>query len=167
MSTPTYYRYKRPITNTGAITSESMDVDDWNTSINEAILAFEDSDGDIHDYSEFVSELQIVHNDVDGEDAGRDKHSGNMKRAYITNKHTLNVKLINKLPQSVATKIFGLIHTRSTKPSFYAYYQSPCTASGVIRKNFYCATINYGAQRYDRNEGKCFYDGMNFNLIEM
>ncbi len=167
MSTPTYYRYKRPITNTGAITSESMDVEDWDESTKEATLIFEDSDGNFHDYSEFVSELQIAHNDVDGEDAGRDKHSGKMKRAYITCKHTLNVKLVNKLPQNVASKIFLLLRTTGSKPSFYVRYQSPCSTNGIVRKNFYCSTINYGAQRYDKNEGKCFYDGMNFNLIEM
>ena len=164
----TYYRYKRPITNTGAITSETMTVEEWEAlNTKQATLAFEDSSGNIHDYSEFVSEIQIVHNDVDGEDAGRDKKTGKMKRALIAAKHTLNVKLINGLPQNVVTKIYEYVHSSSNKQSFYAWYQSPCSANKVVRRNFYCSTINYGAQRYNRNENKCFYDGMNFNIIEM
>ena len=161
------YCYKRPITNTGALTYETKTVEQWTSnSASIATLVFEDTNGDLHDYSEYVAELQIQHNDIDGEKAGRDKNTGNMVRVYKINKHTLNVKMVNNLSQAVANKLFDLIHTTHAKQSFYVRYQSPC-ANGLARKNVYCSTINYGVQRYDRNTGKCYYDGMNYNLIEM
>ena len=167
----TYYRYKRPITNSGAITSETMDVETWKAgSTDTAALAFQDTSGNIHDYSEFVLELNIVHNDVDGDEAGRDKTFGaRMKRSYLGNKHTLTVKMVNHLQQIVAHQIFLLIRTTVDKTSFRVWYQSPCTStySACTSKEVYCATINYGSQRYDRKTQKCYYDGMTFNLIEM
>ena len=165
----TYYRYKRPITNTGAIHYTAKTVAQWQEEEDEApFLAFQDKSGDIHDYSEFISEISIVHNDVDGDDAGRSKTRGaRMTRAYLGNKHTLNIKMVNRLPQNVARKIFALIRTDYDKPSFYAWYQSPCANEAHTSKEFYCSTINYGAQRYDRKTGTTYFDGMNFNLIEM
>ena len=161
------YCYRRPITNTGTISYDTKTLEQWETdSASMATLAFEDSDGNLRDFSEFVSELQIQHNDIDGEKAGRDKCTGKMVRVFKTNKHTLNIKMVNRLPQSVANKVFAQIYSTSDRQSFYAYYQGPC-GDGLRRRNFYCSTINFGAQRYDRATGKCYYDGMNFNIIEM
>lgn len=164
----TYYRYKRPITNTGAIHYAAKTVEQWQEETNNApTLAFEDTDGNIHDYSEFVSELNVTHNDVDGDDAGRSKTSGaRMKRHYLGIKHTLNVKMVNHLPKSVVADIFDLIQTTPNKLSFWTWYHHPCS-SRCTKREFYCSTINYGAQRYDRQTNRIYYDGMNFNLIEM
>ena len=105
-------------------------------------------------------------NDIDGEKAGRDKCTGTMVRVYKTNKHTLNVKMVNHLPQKTAYEVFHQVHSTASRQSFYIRYQSPC-GNSIAKKHVYCSTINFGAQRYDRNTGKCFYDGMAFNLIEI
>ena len=161
------YCYKRPITNTGTISYDTKTLEQWTSdSANLAVIAFEDSDGNLTDLSEFVSEFQIQHNDIDGEKAGRDKCSGRMVRVFKANKHTLTIKMVNHLPQSIAYKAFSCVRTTTDRQSFWARYQGPC-GSGLQRKEFYCSTINYGAQRYDRNAGKCYYDGMSFNIIEM
>lgn len=165
----TYYRYKRPITNSGAITSTTKTVEEWKADSDAVpMLAFQDTDGNIHDYSEFVSELSIVHNDVDGDKAGRSKTRGaKMTREYLGNKHTINVKLVNRLPHLVAHDVFNLIRTDYDKPSFTVWFRNPCQTTKHTSKVFYCSTINYGAQRYDRKTGATYYDGMNFNLIEI
>lgn len=164
----TCYVYKRPITNSGAIQSVSMTEEEWKTEYSKsACFAVKDEEGDIHDYSEFVSELQLQHNDIDGDEAGRSKCSGaRMKRSYLGHKHTINIKMVNHLSQGVARKVFKLISTQSGKTSFEAWFQSPC-GDTLTHKEFYCSTVNYGSQRYDRNTGRCYYDGMNFNIIEM
>lgn len=122
--------------------------------------------GDVSDFSAWVGEMHLVHNDEDGKDAGRDVKSGKMKRAYITNKHTLNFTLIDKVPPNVAHDIFALIHTSKEHESFYVWFQSPCYL-GVVCKNVYCSSVDYGSQRYDRKSDQCYYYGMKFNLIEM
>lgn len=166
----TYYRYKRPITNSGAITTESMTLEDWLADEDTKYmpcLAIKDKNGDYRDIIEFVADIGIVHSDIDGDDAGRNKtNSARMKRDYIGQKHTLEVKMINHIPQTVAYTVLRLVLTTKSKMSFFAYYQSPCV--GEKRESeFYVSTYNFGAQRYDRQSKKCFYDGLNFNMIEM
>lgn len=166
----TYYRYKRPITNSGALTTESMTLEEWladESTEHMPCLAIKDTDGNYYDIIEFVSDIEIVHNDIDGDDAGRSKKgSARMKRDFLNNKHSMNVKFINHVPQAFATRIRHLVMTSSSKLSYYAYYQNPC-ANGKYEMEFYTSTINFGAQRYDRQRKACFYDGMNFNMIEM
>ena len=166
----TYYRYKRPITNSGAITTESMTLEEWladEATQYAPCLAIKDNDGDYHDIIEFVADIGVVHNDIDGDDAGRNKKTNaRMKRDFLENKHTLDIKLINHVPQSFAAKVRNLIMTTKSKLSYYAYYQNPC-ANGKSEMEFYTSTINFGAQRYDRQRSRCFYDGITFNMIEM
>lgn len=167
----TYYRYKRPITNSGAITTESMTLEEWladESTNNAPCLAIKDEDdGNYYDFIEFVSEIEIVHNDIDGDEAGRSKKgNARMKRDFLENKHTINVKLINHLPPDCVKRIRQLIMTSNSKLSFWAYHQHPCS-DALVQHEFYVSTINFGAQRYDRQRRACFYDGMNFNMIEM
>ena len=152
----------------GAYTVETMTMNEWKNAVADTpIMAFESENGDVHDYTEYTAEIQMVHNDVDGDNAGRSKTKGaRMQREYLSHKHTFNVRLVNGIPQIVAHEIFQLIHTTDNKTSFYMWHQGPC-GNTVTRRNVYCSTINYGAQRYDRQTKKCCYDGMNFNLIEM
>jgi hypothetical protein len=130
-------------------------------------LAIKDGNGDYHDIIEFVSEIGIVHNDIDGDDAGRNKKgNARMKRDFLENKHSMEVKLISHVPQSFAFTIRQLVYTTKSKVSYFAYYQNPCS-NGKYEMEYYTSTINFGAQRYDRQRKKCFYDGINFNMIEM
>lgn len=165
----TYYRYKRPITNSGAISTESMSMEAWiadNNTSHMPCLAIKSGD-DYYDIIEFVSKIEIVHNDIDGDNSGRSKtSSARMNREFLNNKHSMSVKFINHVPQAFAARIRNLVMTTGSKLSYYAYYQNPCS-NGKYQMEFYTSTINFGAQRYDRQRNACFYDGMNFNMIEM
>ena len=165
-----YYRYKRPITNSGAISTESMTMDAWradSATQHMPCLAVKDSSGNYYDVIEFVSEISITHEDIDGDKAGRSKKGdARMVREFLENKHTLNVKMVNHLPQSFALTVRNLIYTTSGRTSFFAYYQNPCN-DRKSEMEFYVSQINFGAQRYDRQRNRCFYDGMTFNMIEM
>ena len=134
-----------------------------------AMLMIEDEDNNLHDFAEWVSELKITHEDIDSEKSGRDVDTGEMKRKRIAQKHTLEVKMVNRLPQTKAREVFKCIygtHIAERKRYFFnAWYQSPC-ADEPAEKTFYCSKINFGAQRYDRNTNQCYYDGMTFNLIQ-
>ena len=150
-----------------AVVRETMTSERWaQVRASSTALAIDDESGNIHDVSAWVSELNIVHNELDSEKSGRDKDKGTMKRKLIATKHTLNVKLSNHVPQAVAYYIFALVDSRKDKLSFWARYQFPC-GNRLERQNFYCSSINFGAQRYDRHDNTIFYDGMSFNMIEM
>lgn len=126
------------------------------------------------DITTFIADggLQIEHNDLDAKndntDGGREITTGLMARTRIANKHTLTVKL-RRISAADAHRIFVLLipqpYDGNTNPFLRGRYHSPCQNAGVS-KIFYCSSINYGAQRYDRNTDDIFYDGMTFKLIE-
>ena len=115
-----------------------------------------------HDYTQYVEDLNIVHNDIDAEGSGRDVKTGKMNRTRIAQKHTLTVKLI-QVSQSVARTIF---HDLENATWLGVIYQSPCS-NALATKNFYCSSVNFGSQRYIRERDQTVYQGMNFKLIEI
>lgn len=115
-----------------------------------------------HDYTQYVEELNVVHNDIDAEGSGRDVKTGVMHRTRVAQKHTLTVKLI-QVSQAVARAIF---HDLENKTWLGVVYQSPCS-NALATKNFYCSSVNFGSQRYIRESDKTVYQGMNFKLIEI
>ena len=115
-----------------------------------------------HDYTQYVEELNIVHNDVDAEGSGREVKTGAMQRTRVAQKHTLTVQLL-RVRQSVARAIF---HDLEANTWLGVTYQSPCR-DRLDTKNFYCSSVNFGAQRYDRFRDATVYDGMNFKLVEV
>lgn len=153
--------------------TETMTKSAWNSRYgNYAVLAIYDSDGNIHDFSEWVAEIKIYHESYDSDKSGRDQKTAKMKREWLADKHKLEVKMLDRIPQSVAHELFVLIDTYKKHTSFDIVYQSPCkdsilSANDSWHKAFYCATVNFGAQRYDRNDNACYYYGMTFNLIEI
>ena len=148
---------------------DTMTYDEWVAQYgNYAMFAVEGTDGILYDVTEWISELNITHNELDGEGAGRDKKTGKMKRVYITVKHDLQIKVVDGVPGSIAKKLHNLVDTveSENKYSFRVWYHFPCS-DGLTTGTFYSSTQNYGAQRYSKSDGRCYYTGMNFKVIEM
>lgn len=138
-------------------------------TVNQPALIFqvmEDSGGQgtlvNHDYTRYVESLNIVHNDIEAEGSGRDVNTGAMERTRVAQKHTLTVQLL-PVSQPVARAIFRDLEATGW---LGVTYQSPCR-DRLDTKNFYCAGVNFGAQRYDRFRDRTYYDGMSFKLIEI
>ena len=112
------------------------------------------------DIVSYVKELKITHEDIDAEKSGRDKKTGIMKRSRVNIAHTLDVTL-RRVYQDTVTSIQGALQSY---PRYKVQYRSPC--GGLRTRKAYTSTINFGAQRYDRNTGMCYYDGVNFKMIE-
>lgn len=104
--------------------------------------------------------LSIELEALDTEKSGRNPDTGIMERKRIANKNVLTVKL-RRVNSSVINAIFSVLnHT-----FFMASYISPISGQ-EITETFYCSSINYGAQRYDRYNNSIFYDGATFKIIE-
>lgn len=120
-----------------------------------------------YDLSDWVAELNITHEELDTEKSGRDKDTGIMKRTYVSTKHTLAVKMVNHLPPDIVDIIHDVLYSSTSRVSFRVKWRSPCVNEGIWDTEMYCATINYGAQRYDRMRDEIFYDGTTFTCIQM
>lgn len=142
-----------------------------------------------YDFTEWIAEdgLQIVHEELDKDGSGRDVKRGRMKRSVITEKHTLNVKFLDRMPHDVAWMIFqcvdSLPHPAHGDPrySFWVIYNWPCgdamlgyppgaNVGGVYEakcEEMYKATFDYGTQRYFRGDGRIYYYGANIKLVQM
>ena len=115
-----------------------------------------------HDYTEIVTKLNIVHETLDAEGSGRDVNTGLMQRTIVAEKHTLNVEVWT-VDQTTA---FYLNKYMSWRPSFSVKFELPCS-NDLVTRTFYCSSINFGAQRWDRANNKIVYEGMNFKLVEV
>lgn len=171
--TNTVYRLKHsPHPQKNSLAKETLSTTEWNSQYSDyAVLAIRNTDGDLCDISEWVQEIQIDHESYDSDKSGREQKRGApMVRKWLGDKHKLQVKLLDRVPQSVMNYIFSLIDTQKIgnhdRVSFDVTYQSPCTDK-LWTQEYYCATIHFGAQRYDKQDKTCYYYGVNFNLIEM
>lgn len=112
--------------------------------------------------------LTIEHEDLDADKSGRNPETGMMERKRIAIKHTITVKLRRTYASDIDNifrKIIPNPHPYNENPYFVAGFISPC-ANTAVTKIMYVSTINYGAQRYNRQEDKIFYDGVTFKMIE-
>ena len=113
-----------------------------------------------HDYAPLVEELNITNNDLDAEGSGRDVQTGLMDRTRIATKMRAEVKLL-RLSQAqmrqLAADIAGTFYS--------ATVVNPATGAQVT-KNFYTSERPFGAQRYSRETGAPYYDGVAFAMIE-
>lgn len=166
MSTPT--TVKRMRFDTETLSYDTYTFSDWvDIFKKQAMFAVEDVDGIVYDFTEWISELNMTHNDIDGEGAGRDKKSGKMKRVYVTNKHDFQIKIVDGVPQPIARRIFSLVRSNDDRQSFTLWWQHPCDTADIAYREFYCSTINYGAMRYNKSKDKCYFYGMSFKVIQM
>lgn len=113
-----------------------------------------------HDYAAYVEELNISRNDLDADGSGRDVQTGLMYRTRIATKMKVDVKLL-PLWQAVHKQLL----TDIAEPFYSATVLDPATGSQA-QKTFYTSSVPFGAQRYDRETGMPYYDGMSFSLTE-
>ena len=113
-----------------------------------------------HDYAALVEELDISRNDLDAEGSGRDVQTGLMYRTRIASKMKAEVKLL-RLQQAqmrqLASDIAGTYYS--------ATVVDPATGAQVT-KSFYTSTVPFGAQRYNKETGAPYYDGVTFSMTE-
>ena len=113
-----------------------------------------------HDYTQYVGEMQISRNDLDADGSGRDVKTGLFYRKRIAIKMKCDISMI-PLDQSTLSALSSDI-----KPQFYeATVLDPETGARVT-KTFYTSSVPYGAQRYDKDTGNCYYSGVSFSMTE-
>ena len=113
-----------------------------------------------HDYAPLVEELNLTNNDLDAEGSGRDVQTGLMYRTRIASKLKAEVKLLRLQQaqmQQILADIAGVFYS--------ATVLDPMTGTRVT-KTFYTSERPYGVQRYNRETGAPYYDGVAFSMIE-
>lgn len=113
-----------------------------------------------HDYAALVEELNISRNDLDAEGSGRDVQTGLMYRTRIASKMKAEVKLLRLQQaqmQQLAADISGTYYS--------ATVVDPATGAQVT-KSFYTSAVPFGAQRFNRETGAPYYDGVTFSMTE-
>ena len=130
------------------------------------VLQCSDASGTFHNFSKWVMELNIQHEELDDDESGRDTKTGRMKRNYIATKHTLSVKMVNHLPQEIAHEIRDTTRSSTGRTTLQVKWYSPC-ANDIVELEMYCSSVNYGAQRYNKVRDEVYYDGVSFNLIQV
>lgn len=113
-----------------------------------------------HDYAQYVGELSPSRNDLDADGSGRDVQTGLMFRKRIATKLKVEVKFL-RLSETIQKQILADI-----KPAFYSATVINPETGQQVTKTFYTSTVPYGAQRYDKDTGAPFYDGMSFSMTE-
>lgn len=107
------------------------------------------------DYTEYVEELKPTINGLNADGSGRDVQTGLMVRTKIADKWKVEVKML-RLDEAKLKKLKETLQEVS-------YHATAGEASGM----FYTDTIPLGSQRYDKNTGKSYFDGVSFSMIEM
>ena len=113
-----------------------------------------------HDYAKYVEDLEPSRNDLDADGSGRDVQTGEMFRTRIAQKLKFSVRML-RLQQSTMTQLMSDINS----VFFQATVVDPATGA-TTSKNFYTATVNAGAQRYNKDTGAPYYDGVSFEMTE-
>lgn len=113
-----------------------------------------------HDYAQYVEELTPSRNDLDADGSGRDVQTGLMYRTRIAVKQKWDAKM---LPLSET------IHKQLLSDISGVYYNvtvlDPATGT-TASKTVYTSSVPFGAQRYDKETQKPYYDGMTFSMTE-
>ena len=113
-----------------------------------------------HDYAPLVEELNITYNDLDAEGSGRDVQTGLMYRTRIATKMKAEVRLL-RLQQAQMRQLAADI-----AGTYYSATVVDPTTGAQVTKSFYTSERPYGAQRYNRETGAPYYDGVSFSMIE-
>ena len=113
-----------------------------------------------HDYAPLVEELNITGNDLDAEGSGRDVQTGLMHRTRIATKLKAEVRLL-RLQQPQLQQLMADI-----AGTYYSATVVDPTIGARVTKSFYTSERPFGAQRYNRETGAPYYDGVAFSMIE-
>ena len=113
-----------------------------------------------HNYAQYIEELTPTRNDLDAEGSGRDVQTGEMFRTRVATKLKATVKLL-RLTETIHKQLLADI-----SPVFYQATVIDPTTGAAATKTFYTSTVPFGAQRYDKETGAPYYDGMTFSMTE-
>lgn len=113
-----------------------------------------------HDYAQYVEELTPSRNDLDADGSGRDVQTGLMYRTRIATKQKWDVKML-PLGETIHNQLLSDI----SGVYFNAVVLDPTTGA-TASKTFYTSSVPFGAQRYDKESKKPYYDGMTFSMTE-
>ena len=113
-----------------------------------------------HNYAQYIEELKISKNDLDADGSGRDTQTGLMYRTRIATKLKAEVKML-RLQQPIMKQLASDL----SAVYFNASLLHPDTGTQVTR-SFYTSTLPFGAQRYNRETGAPYYDGVTFSITE-
>lgn len=142
----------------------------------------------MRDWTVYVTSLDIKDEMLDSSDSGRDTSTGLMDRTVIAHKYTVTVKF-RRMRESTVQVLRSYVYNDAkdkdgtTKTDtdgtaikhryFYICLRLPHvsdyndTTHRWSKIKVYCATINYGSQRYDRMEQEIYYDGMTMTCVQM
>lgn len=113
-----------------------------------------------HDYAKLITELKPSRNDVDSDGSGRNLLDGLMYRSRLATKRKWSVtfgRLDAKTMMQLENDMYG------SKDYISITLLDARVNRGVI-SSYYFSTINEGVQR--SINGKTYYDGVTFDIIE-
>lgn len=113
-----------------------------------------------HDYAALVEELNVTANDLDAEGSGRDVQTGLMYRTRIGTKLKADVKML-RLSQAMMRQL-----NADLSPVFFSASLIDPRTGAQVTGNYYTATVPFGAQRYDKENGTPYYDKVSFSITE-
>ena len=113
-----------------------------------------------HNYAKYIEELNASRNDLDADGSGRDVQTGLMYRTRIASKMKISVKFF-RLQQTLMQQLLSDISA-----AFYSATVVDPSTGAQTTKTFYTSTVPYGAQRYNKETGAPYYDGVSFDMTE-
>lgn len=112
------------------------------------------------DYTRYVLELTPSGNGLNADGSGRDTQTGEMLRTKIADKLKVEVRM-DRLYEDVHRPLMAAL-----KETYYQATILDPDTNAPVTKTFYTDTRPFGSQRYDRNRGKTYYDGVSFSMTE-
>ena len=113
-----------------------------------------------HDYAKYVEELNLSRNDLDADGSGRDVTTGLMYRTIVATKLKAEVKLL-RIRQTIMSRLAS-----DLSGAFYSATVLDPDTGQQVTKTFYTSAVPFGAQRYDKETGAPYYDGVSFSMTE-
>ena len=113
-----------------------------------------------HDYAKLITELKPSRNDVDSDGSGRNLLDGLMYRSRLATKRKWSVtfgRLDAKTMMQLENDMYG-------GKDYISITLLDARVNRGVTSRYYFSTINEGVQR--SINGKTYYDGVTFDIIE-
>lgn len=113
-----------------------------------------------HDYAKLITELKPSRNDVDSDGSGRNLLDGLMYRSRLATKRKWSVtfdRLDAKTMMQLENDMYG-------GKDYISVTLLDARVNRGVTSSYYFSTINEGVQR--SINGKAYYDGVTFDIIE-
>ena len=113
-----------------------------------------------HDYAQYVESLEMSRNDLDADGSGRDTTTGLMYRTRVATNLKADVKML-RLQQTTMQQLLSDI-----SGTYYSATIVDPRTGAQVSKSFYTSTVPFGAQRFNKETGAPYYDGVSFSMTE-